>query len=111
MVFSFLPIWVLVVAIFLAIIIFLVKSSNNINVLTFIKQNFFYFFVLIFLAIFVISIVNITLNNDFDLTSLKGVGQAAKVYINWFVGIFKNIAKVTGYAIQQDWVASGNSTG
>lgn len=111
MVLPLIPLWVIIVVIALVFIMFLIRSSNNINVLTFIKRNFFYFFVVLFLAIFVISMINITLSHDFDLATLKGWGSAFKIYLNWFVGVFKNIVKVTGYAIQQDWIASGNSTG
>lgn len=110
---SFIPSWVIIVLVIVLAVALLVKilNSNDIFILTVVKERFFYFFLFVFLAIFVISAINIHRSNDIDLFTFEGAKLAAKLYYNWFAGFFSNIAKVTGYAVHQDWIAPGNSTG
>lgn len=109
---SFIPFWVIVVAVLLLIVIVILRSSNNINVLYFIKENFFYFFLFIVFALFAISIINIHRTHDLDVSTFEGMKEAVQLYFAWLGNFFSNIAKVTGYAVQQDWIApsSNNST-
>jgi hypothetical protein len=108
---SFISPWVFAAVGLLILIIFLVRNSNNINVLTFIKQNFFYFFVLLFLIIFAISVINIQTTYKINYSTLDGWKELFSVYATWLIGVFQNMARVTGYAVNQDWVApQANST-
>lgn len=110
MAFEFIPLWAIIVGIFLLVIIFLVRASNSINVLSFVRSNFFYFFLILLFAVVVISAINIAHTHNFDLSTPEGAGYVAKVYFNWFIGFLKNIGRVTGYAVQQDWFGATNST-
>lgn len=107
--FSVIPAWVIVVLVLSAIVMVLIKWSNSINVLYFIKKNFFYFFFIAFLIFIAISVIHIHRTNDVNLTTLKGVGEGTKIYFNWVVSSLKNIGKVTGYAIHQDWFTNSSS--
>ncbi len=106
---SYIPSWVIVVAVFLAIVMLLVRWSNNINVLQFLKQNFFYFFLAAVLSFFAVSIVYIHAAHDIDVTTKEGFSDAVKIYFGWLANVFRNTARVTGYAINQDWFATNSS--
>ncbi|MBI2452154.1 hypothetical protein HYV50_03695 [Candidatus Pacearchaeota archaeon] len=76
-----------------------------------VKDNFFYFFAILFFIFLAISLTHIHNNYDVDLTSFKGIVTASKIYYGWFLNVMGNLGKVTGYAIRQDWfTASENST-
>jgi uncharacterized membrane protein len=107
---SFIPIWVFVVLGVLVVLVILFRTMNQVFILSLIKKNMFYFVIALFLTIFIISIFNIQQSHDFDLSTLDGVRGMVKIYLNWFGNVGKNIVKVTGYAINQDWIATGNST-
>ena len=98
------------VLVLLVIIILLVRMTNNINVLSFIKENFFYFFIALVFAFLAISLIKIHGSTDIDITTKEGIGQMVKIYYSWAVNVLKNIGRVTGYATKQDWFVT-NSTG
>jgi len=81
------------------------------SLLSLLKNNFFYFFLFIFLALFIISAINIHSTYSFDFSTLEGWKGLFKVYLGWFSQVIGNLAKITGYAAQQDWIVRGNSTG
>ena len=87
---------------------------NQVYVLSWFKNNFFYFFLIAVLLFFTFSLTKLYKTHDLDLTSSEGAKQAGKIYLSWLVNVFKNIGKVTGYATQQDWssanVNNTNST-
>ena len=76
-----------------------------------IKNNFFYFFVVLVFIFFAISLTHIHTTYDIDLTSGQGILQAGGIYIDWLVNVFHNLVKVTGYAAKQDWLNSTGSGG
>ncbi len=66
-------------------------------------------FSLIVLGLFlVISVVYVANANKADLSSFDGLIKVGKVYFSWLVGVGKNIASISGYAIKQNWAI--NST-
>lgn len=107
--FGVIPIWIIVVLALLLIVIFLVRWSNNINVLQFAKQNFFYFFLAAVFVFFAISVVHIHTAYDVDLNTKEGFFSMMKIYYSWMVNVGKNVGRVTGYAIQQDWFVNNSS--
>ncbi|MCA9485576.1 MAG: hypothetical protein KC506_01900 [Nanoarchaeota archaeon] len=107
---SFIPIWAFAALGVVILLVVLFRTMNQVFILSLIKKNIFYVFIGLFVAIFVISIFNIQRTHDFDLTSLDGVRGMVKVYAGWLGTVGKNVVRVTGYAINQDWVAQGNST-
>jgi hypothetical protein len=75
------------------------------------KHGFFYFFLFLFLAIFIISIINIQTTHSFDYKTFDGWKSLLKVYLSWFAHLVGNLARITGYAVHQDWIGVNNSTG
>lgn len=106
---SSIPSWLIISAVIVIALIVLIRLLDQIYVLALIKENFFYIFLLLILIFLTISITRIHARNDIDLTSAEGLKAAAKIYYNWLANVFSNMKKVTGYALQQEWVES-NST-
>lgn len=71
-----------------------------------IKNNFFYFFVLLIFVFITISLIHINSTYDVDFKTSEGIKETFKIYYSWAANVFGNIAKVTGYAIKQDWLNS-----
>ncbi|MBU0466926.1 MAG: hypothetical protein KKF39_04620 [Nanoarchaeota archaeon] len=65
---------------------------------------------MLLLAILVISAINIQRDHDFDYSSLQGWKSLVVVYFSWLGSVVSSITKVIGYAIKQEWIASGNVT-
>lgn len=97
------PIWLIVAVVILLVIVILTKSMNHIYFLAWIRQNFFYFFVIGILLFVSYSFFVIYATNNLDLGSYEGFARAANVYFVWLRNVFSNMAKVTGYVISQDW--------
>lgn len=104
------PIWFLVAAAVVVILVVLFRTMNHVFVLSLIKKNFFYFFLFLFIAIFTISAINIHSTHSFDFTTLEGWRGLFRVYLSWFGNVLENLARITGYAIQQEWIVKANST-
>ncbi|MBS3077699.1 FeoB-associated Cys-rich membrane protein [Candidatus Pacearchaeota archaeon] len=102
--------WLVFAAIIL-IVFFVFRTIRKISFFSLLKHNFFYFFLFLFLAIFIISAINIHSTNSFDFKTLDGWKGLLKIYMNWFGNLIGNVAKVTGYAVHQDWITVNNSTG
>lgn len=51
----------------------------------------------------VFSFSHVYKSNKPDLTTFDGISQVTKLYFSWLGGVFKNLGKVTGFAINQDW--------
>jgi hypothetical protein len=102
--------WLVFAAIIL-IIYFIFRAIKKASVFSFVRHNFFYFFLFLFLAIFVISAVNIHSTYSFDFKTWDGWKGLFKVYLSWFSQMIGNMARITGYAVHQDWITVNNSTG
>ncbi len=106
MVFGWLIIGILMVFLFIAIF----KTQDLMFIFSLMKKYGF-IFVAIALILFVsFSFYNIYKRYDLDLTNYKGITHAGKVYYTWFISIFKNVGKITGYAVNQDWVLNSTLT-
>ncbi len=94
----------------LAFVIFfaIFKSQDLVFVFGFIRKNLFPFFVIVILLFISFSFYRIYVNYDLNLKSFEGITMAGKLYFRWFLSIFDNFGKITGYAVNQDWVL--NST-
>ena len=85
-------------AILVAIIVgfILVKSTDLKHRLT--------FFLIAGLAVFLgLSLGYVFLTNEFDLTSFSGWLNVGRVYMSGLGAFADNLAKVSGFAIRQDW--------
>ena len=51
----------------------------------------------------VVTVGSLYATNNLDLTSVEGLVRAGKLYFDWLGSAFRNIVKVSGYAIKQDW--------
>jgi hypothetical protein len=106
---SSIPSWLIISLVILVLIILLIRLIDQIYLLSMIKDNFFYIFLVIVLIFVTFSIAKIHAHNKIDLTSADGIKAAAKIYYSWLANVFSNIGKVAGYAIHQSWVEN-NST-
>jgi hypothetical protein len=102
------PTWLIISVVVVLVIAILFKSMNEVYVLALLKKNFFYIFLILILIFITISLTKIHRTYNIDLTTFDGISAAGKIYLGWLVNVFSNIAKVTGYATQQNWVS--NST-
>lgn len=106
------PAWIIIVLVLFALMIFLFKSANNIYLLQMVRDNFFYVVMIGIFIFLAISLTTLHAKHNFDFTSYEGLIQAGKVYFGWLGNVFSNMGKITGYALQQEWVTnSTNSTG
>ena len=103
------PAWLIISALLLLTLVILFRTVNQIYVLQMIKENFFWFFAVAIFAFFSISLVYLNASHDLDYTTYEGLTAAGKIYLSWAVNVFRNIGGVTGYIIQQDWIATNSS--
>jgi len=109
-VFSAIPLWVIVVFVLLVIVIMLLRTTKQVYVLHFLRDNMFVFVLGIFFVIFAVSLTHIHSTYDVEFNA-EGISQIIQIYADWLLSFAKNIGKVTSYAIQQDWVYNGTSGG
>ena len=105
MAFTF-PIWLAISLIMLVLLIILLRTTNQVYVLYLIRNNFFYFFVLLIFIFMTISLIHIHSTYDINFKTSGGIKEAFKIYYSLAANVFGNLAKVTGYAIKQDWLNS-----
>lgn len=61
-------------------------------------------YLVVILSLFlIISILYVYVSRGADLSSFDGLVGFGKAYFSWAGGVFHNIVRVTGYAINQDW--------
>ena len=104
-----LPIWLIVVGTLVLILFILFKIMNQVYILSMIKDNFFWFFIVALFAFFAISLTHIHKNYDISFTSYEGLVAAGKIYLTWLKNVFHNSVQVTSYAIKQDWTNTNAS--
>ena len=104
------PFWLIIgIGIFvLAVLIF--KTQDIIFLSALVKKYFFTFIVAGIILFFAFSLYHISVNYGVSLLSYEGLVEAGKIYGIWFKTFFSNMARITGYAIGQDWLLT-NSTG
>ena len=65
---------------------------------------------LIFLVLFLyISSVSVFNDNDNDITTVKGIFEAGKVYLSWVGSIFINLKDITANVISLDWLRNNTN--
>ncbi|RMD66340.1 hypothetical protein D6817_04290 [Candidatus Pacearchaeota archaeon] len=105
-----LPTWLTVSLVLLAVLVFLLRTTNQVYLISLLKQNLFYMIMLAIFIFFAISLTYIHTHYEMDFTTLDGIKGALKIYFSWLSNIARNIGKVTGYAAQLDWIRVDNST-
>ncbi len=96
--------WLLVSALVIIGLVVIFKSQDFTYSFYVVRKYLAIFFSIGLVVFLVFSIFNVAKNNDLSFTSVDGITAAAKTYFLWFRGIFSNVGKVTGYAINQDWL-------
>ncbi|MBI2632683.1 hypothetical protein HYW75_06780 [Candidatus Pacearchaeota archaeon] len=92
--------WMLIVLIVIIVIVVL-KVVNK-------KQSAAVKLTVILFLFLMATVGYVIVTKDVNLTSPDGIVYAGKVYVNWLGNIFKNIGKVSSFAINQNWAI--NST-
>ena len=105
MAFTWLIIGIVVIVLFVAAF----KSQDLMFIFVLIKKYGFLFIIVGLVLFFIFSFYNIYNLYSLDLTSFNGFKYAGKVYFKWFLSLFDNIGRITGYAVNQDWMFN-NST-
>jgi hypothetical protein len=103
--------WVMVTLAALVVLIVIFKSKNQVYLLTAIKNNLFYFFVILIVGFAAYSVIRIHTSHNFDYSTFGGWKEIGGVYYGWLANIFSNVVKVTGYAVDQQWVVTNSTTG
>ena len=62
------------------------------------------------LLFLVFSVYSVYSKHKVDLSTFDGAIEAGKIYVTWLGGVGHNIAKVTGYAVHQDWGFNSNNS-
>jgi hypothetical protein len=106
-----LPIWIIITGMVLLVFLIIFRTMNQVYILSLIKKHAFWFIFTALIVFFAISLTHIHANYDIDLNTWEGITEAGNIYLNWLINVFKNLGKVTGYAVQQDWFTSSNQTG
>jgi len=99
-----LALWMVIGIAAIAFFLALFKSRDLMVFLNVVKKNFFYimFFALAFFVAF--SLYQVTKNHGLNFGSFEGIVSAGKLYFLWLKSIVVNMGKITGYAVNQDWV-------
>ncbi len=108
------PAWLIISGLVILIFVILFRAMDKIYVLSWVKDNFFWFFLIALLIFFTFSLTKVSKNYNLDFSTKDGLKQAGGIYLSWFGNVIGNLGKVTGYAVQQDWtnvnLNSSNST-
>lgn len=67
------------------------------------RHRFYVIFIVLMLAFFYFSGVNIIKQNNTDLTSFNGLVTAGKVYIQWLGKVVDNVKTLSGNVVRADW--------
>ncbi len=100
--------WWLIGILLIALVVTVFKTQDVMFIFSLVRKYFFVFLIIGSILFISFSFYHIYSKYDLDLTNSKGIANAGKLYFTWFLNIFKNIGKITGYAVNQDWVL--NST-
>lgn len=102
------PIWLIVSAAVIVFMLIVFRTMNQVYLISLIKRHFFWYFAIGLVVFVAISLVRIHTTNDFSLSTSEGWSAAGKIYLSWIQNVGRNIGKVTGYAVKQNWI---NTTG
>jgi len=87
--------WILIVLVILIVLI-IMKFKEF--------RHKFGFLAIALIALFLVwSVWHVYIENKVSLGNLEGVVGAAKIYFSWLGSLFGNFAKVSTYAVKQDW--------
>ena len=67
------------------------------------RHRFYVIAIVLILAFFYLSGMNIIKQNDVDLTSFNGFVTAGKIYVKWMGKVVENVKSVSGNVIKMDW--------
>lgn len=87
--------WILI-ALVVLLVVFLFKFKE-------VRHRFGLIVVIILLIFFVVSFSKIYSANDIDIGTFDGIVSAGKIYMSWLGNFAKNMGRVGGYVINQDW--------
>lgn len=71
-------------------------------------ENFAIKLLIFLFAFFILSMGYLVIKHDISLSSLDGLSKAVKLYVLWIGNLLGNVAKISGYALNQNW--EGNLT-
>jgi bacteriorhodopsin len=87
--------WILIVVVVAILLIFYSKSHHM-------RHKISYYLVILGVAFILIS-AYVAYTYNIDPTKVDDLGKMGKIYLSWLVNVGKNVGKVTGYAVHQNW--------
>lgn len=102
--------WIAIGLLVVIVMALIFKSQDLVFIFALMKKHLFTALLIGAVLFFAFSLTHIHSTYNTDLTTLGGVAQAGKIYLIWLKNVFGNLAKVTGYAVNQDWFNFTNST-
>lgn len=103
------PLWLIIAAILVVILIIMFRTMNGVYLLSLIKKNFFWLFAVAFLIFVAYSATTIYLTYDLDFTTFEGLTSIGKIFFLWLKNLFVNLADVTGYATEHNWIPDASN--
>lgn len=79
-----------------ALVFLFLKFKETRHKLTFVIAGLLLFFL-------IVSVWQLYTSNSLDFTSYDGVIDAGRVYFSWLGGVFDNMVKIAGYAVDLNW--------
>ncbi len=97
------PIYWIVIAIFIVIGIITIKVDH-------LNHRLFVLFLILLALVLYSSMVFVINQNNLDLSNKEGIFNGIKVYTVWLINSYQNIKTLTGKAINMDWKTTMNET-
>src|SRR3989338_4092361 len=88
--------WVVLGILLLIVIIFIFKYQNY-------QASFANFTIGAIIIFLIVSVGYVYIVSNVDLTSFDGIVDFGRAYSLWLGGIFKNIGRTIGYAVNKAW--------
>ena len=86
--------WIIAAIVVIILIIFKFKE---------IRHKFMAFVVIMLIVFTIAAVLQIRSTTKISLASFEGWVSIGKVFVSWIGSLFHNIAKITGFAVNQNW--------
>ena len=102
--------WIFIAIVAFVIFLALFKSQDLMAILGFIKKYMFTVIIIGFILFLSFVFYRVYSTHDINLGSYNGIIETGKLYLLWFKSAFDNLGRITGYAVNQDWVLNSTNT-
>ena len=96
--------WLIAALLIIVLFMTIFKTQDLLFIFALMKKYGFLIMAIVLIFFVSFSMYHIYTAYDVDLTSFKGILKGGKLYFLWIKSLFGNFGKITGYAINQDWI-------